>query len=126
MSRTPDDHVVVPHEYADGGIAEAPNDPPRSTRSELNQQGIRDSPDYANGKRPSRPCRTPENGNRECSIPAELTNRRHLDVRFFGDELCPGIAEHGRKRRICDAEAPCVGRNHGTQPSVARLAALGA
>jgi hypothetical protein len=53
-------------------------------------------------------------------------SRRHLDVRFLGDQRCPGIAEHGRKSRICDAETACVGGNHGTQPPVAGLAALGA
>ena len=32
-SRSTEDHLVVPHEYADRRIAESPNDPPRPTRS---------------------------------------------------------------------------------------------
>src|SRR6266487_1613222 len=32
-SRSTEDHLMVPHEYADRRIAESPNDPPRPTRS---------------------------------------------------------------------------------------------
>ncbi len=112
---------MVPHENADGGIAESPNDPPRQTRSEPHSQGIRQSPDDADRKRPPRPHRVPKDRNRERSIPAELTNRRYLDVRLFCNELRPRIAEDARKRRICDLEAPRVGRNYGTQPPVPAL-----
>jgi hypothetical protein len=119
---------MVPHEYADRGIAEASNESTRPTRSEPNSQGIHQSSYYADRKRPPRPCRTPEDRDRERSSAAEFTSRGYLDVRLFCDKLCPGVHEYSRKHRICDLEAPCIGRNHGTQPSVAALGlqALGA